>query len=380
MKITLWLMIFILLYRPLQAQDISVNCAEKAENYSIEVAKAMLDSDDETLAELLFAWQQECGFTEPVFRARVLQLIAAGRFPDMLEDVPMLEQAIAFEIRYRLIAEKSPAERADYFAFHQEYFGYVPINEDFDRQTMRQAARLMNRVSPGTIQYHILEMYAGEPENFFAALRDGEFEETQLAAEYRNRRDELLKLPEFNIGIRAGMWFPMDDLDILGSHPSLGVNVGLKKGSNYFDAVFDFRFGKSAYPVSVVLQDTLVKTSNFQGGFLGMEWSRVLVQGSDYNLEIFAGLGYDIIELVEDGQDPGRKTFGSLSFSFGPAYRHIFSNRTWLSVRPAFSFLDHNNPGGSSFGGNAWSFTIAFGYADNPRKSEGLKRLGYSRW
>ncbi len=380
MKSKLWLLVLILIYGPLHAQDLSENCAEKAESYSIEVAKAMLDGDEENLAQLLFEWEQECGFTEPVFRARVLQLIAADRFPGMLETISMLEQAIAFEIRYRLIAEKSPAERVDYFAFHKDYFGYVPINEEFDRQTMRQAARLINRVSPGTIEYSILEMYAGEPENFFTALRDGEFEETQLAAEYRNRRDELLKLPEFNIGIRAGMWFPMDDLDILGPHPSLGVNVGLKKGRNYFDAGFDFRFGKTAYPVSIVLQDTLVKTSNFQGGFLGMEWSRVLVQGSDYNLEIFAGLGYDLIDLVEDGQDPGRRSYGSVNFTIGPVYRHIFSNRTWLSIRPAFSFLNYDNPQGSSFNGNAWLFNIAFGYSDNPRKSEGLKRLGYLRW
>jgi hypothetical protein len=373
-------LVFLLICVPLFAQDLSENCAEKAENYSIQVARAMLDGDDEALGRLLFAWEQECGLTEPVFRARTLQLIAAGQFPGSLENTSILEQAIAFEIRYRLIAEKSPAERADYYAFHKGFFGYVPIHEDFDRQTMRQAARLINRVSAGTIEYLMLEMYAGEPENFFAALRDGEFQETNLAAEYRNRRDELLRLPEFNVGIRAGMWFPMGDLDILGTHPSLGVNVGLKKGRNYFDAVFDFRFGKSARPVSVVLQDTLVKVSNFQGGYLGLEWSRVLVKGPDYNLEFFAGLGYDLIELVEDGQDPGRRSYGSFNFTLGPAYRHIFSNRTWLSLRPAFSFLNHDNPQGSSFNGNAWLFTISFGYSDNPRKSQGLRRLGYSRW
>ena len=380
MKNTPGFLVFLLICGALHAQDHSESCAEKAEDYSIKVAKAMLDGDDETLAGMLFSWEQECGITEPVFRARALQLIASDQFPGVLEGVPMLEQAIAFEIRYRLIAEKSPAERADYFAFHKDYFGYVPINEDFDRQTMRQAARLMNRVSPGTIEYRILEMYAGEPKSFFAALRDGELEDISLAAEYRNRRDELLRLPEFNIGIRAGMWFPRGDLDILGVHPSLGVNVGVKKGRNYFDAIFDFRFGKTAYPVSVVLQDTLVKTSNFQGGFLGFEWSSVLLQGPDYNLEVFAGLGYDLIELVEDGQDPGRRSYGSVNFTVGPAYRHIFSNRTWLSVRPAFSFLNHDNPQGSSLKGNAWLFTIAFGYSDNPRKSEGLKRLGFSRW
>lgn len=380
MKSTLWVMIFFLFYWTLQAQDIAVNCAEKAENFSVEVARAMLDGDDEILAEILFAWEQECGLTEQVFRARALQLLSAGQFPGALENTSILEQAIAFEIRYRLIAEKSPAERVDYYAFHKDFFGYVPINEDFDRQTMRQAARLINGVAPASIEYRILELYAGEPENFFAALRDGEFQETALAAEYRNRRNELLRLPEINVGIRAGMWFPISDLDVLGTHPSLGVNVGLKKGRNYFDAVFDFRFGESARPVSVLLQDTLVKVSNFQGGYLGLEWSRVLVQGPDYNLELFAGLGYDLIELVEDGQDPGRRSYGSFNFTIGPAYRHIFSNLTWLSLKPAFSFLNHDNPQGSSFNGNAWLFTIAFGYSDNPRKSEGLKRLGYSRW
>lgn len=381
MKSTLWLMIFFLFCRPLQGQVILVNCAEKADNYSVEVVKAMMDGNDEALAELLFAWEQDCGLTEPVFRARALQLIAEGRFPGPLDESLLLEKAVAFEIRYRLNTEESPSVRNFFYEEYEEYFGHVPLNEEFDRQTLRIANRLKNQVDDNTLEYRLLELYSGNTVSFFLALKEGNFAETQLAGDYNNRVAELLNMPEINLGVRGGMWFPMGDLDILGVHPALGVNLGVKKNRNYLDAIFDIRFGKAANPVTLVVQDTLVITAtNFQGAYMGLEWSRVLVKGSDYEIELFAGAGYDVIDLIEDGQDPERQTFGSFAVYFGPSYRYIFANRTWLSIRPGFYLLNHNHEGGSSFKGNAWSFTVAFGFSDNARKTENLRRLGFERW
>lgn len=380
MKSTLWLMIFFLFCQPLQAQIILVSCAERAENYSVEVAKAMIDGDDEELAALLFAWEQDCGLTEPVFRARVLQLIADGRFPGPLDESLLLENAVAFEIRHRIITEESPLVRDFFYEEHEEYFGYVSLNDDFDRQTIRIANRLKNEVEKNTLEYRLLELYSGNTESFFLALKEGSFAETQLAGDYNNRVAELLNMPEINLGVRGGMWFPMGDLDILGTHPALGVKLGVKKNRNYLDAIFDIRFGKAANPVTLVVQDTLVTATNFQGAYMGLEWSRVLVKGSDYEIELFAGAGYDVIDLIEDGQDPERQTFGSFAAYFGPSYRYIFANRTWLSLRPGFYLLNHNHEVGSSFKGNAWSFTVAFGFSDNARKTENLRRLGFERW
>ncbi|MFN2396000.1 MAG: hypothetical protein ABR597_09970 [Bacteroidales bacterium] len=380
MKCTLWLMIFFMCCRPVLAQNISAKCAEGAENFSVEVTKAMLDGNDETLAELLFTWEQECGLTEPVFRARALQLIADGRFPGPLDESLLLEKAVAFEIRYRINTEESPSVRDFFYEEYEEYFGYVPLNEDFDRQTLRIANRLKNQVDKNTLEYRLLELYSGNTESFFLALKEGGFAETPLARDYNKRVAELLKLPEINLGVRAGTWFPMSDLDILGVHPALGVNLGIKKNRNYLDAIFDIRFGKAANPVTLVVQDTLVTTSNFQGAYMGLEWSRVLVKGTGYEIELFAGAGYDVIDLIEEGQDPERQTFGSVAAYFGPSYRYIFANRTWLSLRPGFYLLNHKHEGGSSFKGNAWSFSIVFGFSDNARKTENLRRLGFERW
>ena len=380
MKSTLWVMIFILFCRPLHAQVGLVTCIQKAENYSVNVAKAMHDENDEVVAELLFAWEQDCGLTEPVFRARALQLIADGRFPGPLDESLLLEKAVAFEIRYRIITEESPSVRDFFYLEYEEYFGYVPLNEEFDRQTLRIANRLKNDVEKNTLEYRLLELYSGDTESFFLALKGGDFAETPLARDYNNRVAELLNMPEINLGLRGGMWFPMGDLDILGAHPALGVNLGVKKNRNYLEAIFDIRFGKAANPVTLVVQDTLVTATNFQGAYMGLEWSRVLVKGRDYEIELFAGAGYDVIDLIEDGQDPERQTFGSFALSFGPSYRYLFANRTWLSIRPGFYLLNHNHEGGSSFKGNAWSFTVAFGFSDNARKTENLRRLGFERW
>ena len=352
-------------------------CEHKAAGFASQFAQLIREQKYDAMPALLFQWEQECGNSEPVFRARGLQLIAGGMFPGMLPEDQFLDQAIAFEIRGQLISQQL---QDDYFLHHQEYFGYVPLNTEFDRQTRRWAGTLLqsgNFYGPALL---FLQLWSGDHQAFFLALKQGDYDNTPLGEQYKERVTYFLRKPEINLGIQTGIWMPFESLAALGNHPLLGLNLGMKKGRNYLDLGFYFRFGKTPSPVSLIVKDTLAFTRNHQGAWLGLEYSRVLLSFSTAQLEWHGGVGYDLVELVEQGQDPERFSYGSVSLNTGFTYRYIFPNRTWLSLKPSFVLLNHKGNAALSLQGHAILFSVAYGFTENPRKSQNLRRLGHHKW
>jgi hypothetical protein len=374
--ILVWAMLAI----PLHGIEKSEKCPELSDDYAHRYAELIQQGLYEEMTTLLATWEHECGLTEPVFRAKALQLIQSRTFPGILNEENILEQAIAFEIREKLVSEGNYVKIREYYELYPEFFGYVSPGHPFDIQTRQWARRLKSEVASGSFSYIFLQLYEGQTEEFFATLRDGFFQDTRLAAQYKNKLETIIKLPELNLGVNAGLWVPSGNLDVLGLHPSIGIVLGAKTKNTYFDAVFEFRFGKAAEDVMITVRDTLVATRNYQGGYAGIEVSQILIRTNNSSWELFAGGGYDIIDIVEDAIDPERQSFGSPAIHLGVGYKFYFKNRTWLSVKPGVYILNHKHATGSSLDGNAISFRLTYGFSENARKSENLKRLGIYQW
>ncbi len=228
-----------------------------------------------------------------------------------------------------------------------------------------------------SLAYLFLELYSGQTSDFFMTLKAGGFPQSLLSREYHQRVVYFEQMPELSLGVGAGLWMPFSGLGSIGIKPSLGVQIGARTQRTWYDAVFEFRFGKTREEVNIPIQDTLSPTRNFQGGYLGLEVTRVLAAFQHSQIEIFAGAGYDVIDLVEDAREPTRQVFATPALHVGPAYRYIFPNRFWISIKPGYYFLSHKNKGGSSLDGNAINLRVVVGFSDNARKHQNLKRLGY---
>jgi hypothetical protein len=353
-------------------------CPGSSAGFATRFSELIRTENFEEMPALLHEWESLCGDVEPVFRAKVLLKIYQRTFPGELSDQNLLDQAIAFEIRENLPVGSE--RRQEYFELYPEFFGFVPPGHVFDIQTKQWARRLQPTTASGSFSYIFLQLFEGQTENFFSALKDGYFPDSKLSLDYNKKVAENLKLPEFNLAVNAGIWLPQGDIEILGPHPSIGVVLGAKTRNSYLDAVFEFRIGKTGNDVMITVRDTLVTTRNYQGGYAGIEYTRILARLQNGTLEAFAGAGYDIIDIVEDKRDPERITFGSPAIHMGMGYRFHFQNRTWLSIKPGFYFLSHKHSTGSSLAGNAVNLRFTFGFSENARKSENLKRLGIQQW
>ncbi len=360
------------------SNPVQEDCSEQASVYADSVALIIEQGRWNRLPELLFQWEQSCETTEPLFRIRMLQLISEGQFPGQWEGSQMLEFAIAFDIRDEISHLESPATRQEYFELYEEYFGYVSVNSNFDRQTQRWARQMRARFTAGQPEWAWLTLYSGETGRFFSLLRDDKYQGSQLTEVYKERVAYFQKRPELNMGVGSGVWIPTADLEVIGFKPTLDIFAGVKYRNTYFDLAFSMRFGQTQKPFKLSVRDSIVETRNYQGGFLGIETTHIFFRPENYAMGMFISGGADLIDVVEDRQDPIRRTFVAAAVQMGPVASYHFPNRSRVSAKLGYyMFLNHSNTVGSSLQGNAWSLRILFGFSDNARKTENLRRLGY---
>ncbi len=358
------------------------DCLENAASFANQVAEYLENDDEEALTGILFLWEQQCGLTEPIYRVRTLQQIRKGSW-NLDNGQELLEQSLNFKIRNDLIQKEDMQNLSDYFDFYPEVFGFVPLTSELDTQTSRLARHLLNQNRHDSIVNLVLNLYAGNTDHFFEKLKNGFASRSSLGRAYQERVDDLLKKPEWVVGIHAGTWIPFGELASVGAHPTLGFQLGGKKGKIALQSSFEFRFGKTPREVFIVVKDTLTATRNYQGGSLGLDLSYDFFKKHNHHMTFFAGVGLDVLDLVENSlQEPERITFLSPELRMGLQYNISFANRSYLSLSAGVSWLNHQAQLAEStqLTGNAANLKLIFGFRNNPSKTENLYRMGIRNW
>ncbi len=379
-RITLWVTGLILLYLTSFANRVFADqdqCENLSVGYAMQVSQEIAQANFDNLPPVLMVWQQSCGAIEPLFRARTLLMIHDGVLTRENEPENLLEMAINFEIRNGLMDDEDVEKRDDYFETYRDYFGYVPVNSPFDRETRKLANTMLAEGQYDDLAKALLTLYSGRTHDFFQILKKGELEGTVLQESYRKRVKELRGKPEFNLGISSGIWMPTSDLQALGNKPFAGVLVGVKRGRWAVNASFEMRFGTAGDEVFIHSRDTITRAKHYQGGFLGLEATGLVLETGRFRSGLFLTTGFDITDLVEEGQDPRGKTLYSPAIATGFFLGYAFPNRTQLAIKPGIQFLNYKNDGGTPLSGNAITLRLVFSYSDNASRTQGLKRLGY---
>jgi hypothetical protein len=373
------LIVVVVFQRMGHAQILEPGCESRSPMYANAFAMHLQNRNLFSMEEVLEQWVQDCGYKEPVFRAAVLVQIMKGEFPVMAGEPDFLNQAIAYEIRYKLIENEDQKTRDEYFAVYREYFGYVQINSNFDRSTIQISRELLASFrDKNDLTYAFLTLFAGNTKEFFQLLKNDQYPETTVSDDFHKRVASLKRKPEFNFGIHTGIWFPSGDLQVIGNKPIVGVFTGISRLHSTINVLFEMRFGNTASPFLINVKDTLVETRIHHGSYLGLEGNHIVIKHKKVRLGFFVSAGYNVIDIIEEALlVPERQTFGSWSVQAGPFADIVFGNRTRMGIKPAYIFLDHHHNEGSSLEGNAFVLKLVFGYSENARKYVNLRRMGY---
>ena len=169
--------------------------------------------------------------------------------------------------------------------------------------------------------------------------------------------------------VMVGWWFPTDRLrQVLGSHPSVGLQLGLRTPRNEFDVTWNFRFlYPTPRPYTFVRQDSVYTSSYYDGGYIGFEYSRYFVHRKHIDFGYTAGVAYDYFSVGDGWSDQHRSTnmvplnVGSFDLNYGLRFKYFLHCGTFLGLTAKYHLIHYNNDGGTDLSGNAFTVDLLFG-------------------
>jgi len=330
----------------------------------------------DSIAFLLNEWAQECGSdNELIFRLQVLLKLKEGVDPEFYSHPEVLSFIRIYRYRESLIGDRKADE---VFEKYEQSMGHVFPGSAYDMFTRELANDILRTYQKSdSINRDVLLFYAGESHHLINKLKENSYYPTYLQDDYNQAVKRLKSLSELQLSVFTGGWVPMGNASVLGFHPLLGAELGLRKNKFQAGIVGEFRFGNAPNPINIYQSDTILATDRFSGHCLGLEGSRLFFENDKGYYLLSIGAGVDGFDAVKKTQGFESKTINSLNINLGAGYAIKISKKLSTSLQARYHFINYNNKGGTAVDGHALSIRLVMGFKENARKNEGLKQLGY---
>ncbi len=330
------------------------------------------------IPQLLEYWQEKCGVTEPVQRAKTLYAIDQNSYRDFVIGYGIMDLVLNYQNRVINEGNENEVER---YENNKQYFSYVPIGGEFDNFTKSLAARNKAKYQQNSIEYAWCEFYSTAPDMLFTYVQKNRYSDSKLTYQYREKVREVKKMINWNWAISAGGWIPAGEMSALGVHPEVGILFGGKGGriSLDFDASIRFLNSQSKY---LVTQGTnTYETNRFFGAYIGLDFGWDFYAKKENSFAVLAGLGWDGFEAKAEDMRRSQDAIlaSSYNFNFGVGYRRNISNSLYLSLHLKCNIVDYTMENVVDYRGVPITLKLIFGYQNNPMKQSILKRLKYDR-
>jgi hypothetical protein len=356
-----------------------VTCEDIAYNSTYLIMKYYYNQDYDSALLVLNDWQSECGASEPIYRIRILLAINDHAFDETIYDSSMVDYVLNYLKR---IEAKDPEEL---YKNYQYYFGYVPIRGDYDYFTQNLADTLLKREFDTPLELFFCQLYANiVSEPLKEIQKDTIYQNTNFRSYYLNEVHKYLSKPDFHLGFFSGIWIPTGNASVLGVHPQIGFQAGIKIQKMTYNLTLSFKFINTPEDYLILREGDIDTTRYFFGGYIGADIERELLKGKKHELSLLAGAGYDgfdaINKNVED-DDPNNDvghSINSFNANFGLGYRYFYKTKKYIGVQAKYNFVNYNNQGGTNLLGDCYTFSITLGGLSNPDKYYNLDELRYS--
>jgi len=327
-------------------------------------------------------WTKRCGYNSLVFRAKLLNEIATGRFNEDLYDKSVIDDMIYYE---RYVVNKKQTTNSigkiQRYYTDDEYDSLGRRYNDFIKQQARDA---LQKTNSGQLENLLASHYAGDTDSTFIKLQSPEFQDTKLKKYYDESVTETFNTTEGYYGGYAGWWMPTSsDNKILGSHPQIGILFGLS-GSNWdYNLYLDFRFGKTNPPYSFTYNGTTQHSTDYLNGELGFDAGYKVLYRPRQEIILIAGVnigGYTPTKADGSEYDKG---VNAMNFAIGIGYGfkldNLLQHQIQIQVRHDFYLVNLSDSYYDAPQGNALSVRLIYHYIPAFFRANRLKDLSYPK-
>ena len=295
--------------------------------------------------------EKSCGKTTETFDLKVLLAIQLGKF--RVEDF------------YDIAAINNLDLRASNYHVYISNPNYIAkVQADYYRFTARWAEELIFERNLDNNELLICKVLAGKEKAPGFAIRKNKttypyfFDILQAAKTYERK-----KALGF-VSVAGGYWIPTKSMALLGSHPSFGIQIGQHHNLNEIDITVQFRFVRSTNKYTVVRNGSAYDLTHFFGGYIGLDYTRYLLQNNDVELGLLAGAGYDGFDISSSDEDDYLKphSIGSSNVNTGLRFNYFYTSQSFIGLQARYNMVNYRNKGGSSLKGDSFSVDFILGF------------------
>jgi hypothetical protein len=334
--------------------------------------------DYDSIEIVLNNWQSICGISEPIVRTRILFAILENTFSETLYDSTIVDDV------FNYMRRMDTTTTVDLYNNYRNYFGFVPIRQDYDYFTQCIADTLLQRIFYNPMELLFSEFYANVlPDPVKEIQIDTIYTNTEFRSYYFQRVDKWNQMTDMNLNFFTGIWIPFGSAELLGVHPILGCQVGAHTRKMTYNLTVALRLFKSKNEYTILRDGNIETTHKFLGGYIGLDMEREMLKFGKNEFDLLAGVGYDgfssILVNTEDDKtdnDVGH-SIGSINSNFGLGYRHFSAKNTYVGLQCKYNFVNFKNKGGTDLSGDSITISLIFGGFSNSKKDYELNELRY---
>jgi hypothetical protein len=347
-----------------------------AYNLTNLIMKYYMIQDFDSALLVLNDWQTACGASEPITRTRILLAISDHAFDETIYDSTIVDDVLNYVYR---MESKTPG---DLYSGYKSFFGYVPIRGEYDYFTQSLADTLLSREFDTPLELLFCQFYANIVTNPLKTIQTEDlYNNTDIKSYYLHRAEKCLSYPGFTYNIFSGIWIPTGNGSLLGNHPLIGLQGGVKFKKMTYNLTLAFKFVNSANDY-VILKDGYYDTTNyFFGGYFGLDVEREIFKGKKNEIDLLAGIGYDGFQSIKTDNNSDANaghSINSLNTNFGLGYRYYYKKNKYIGLQAKYNIVNYNNKGGTNLMGDCYTITISIGGFDLSQKENCLYELRYS--
>jgi hypothetical protein len=183
-----------------------------------------------------------------------------------------------------------------------------------------------------------------------------------------------------HVGVVGGMWIPTGKNKVLGQHPTIGFQFGIKNHRGYgLNLSMVLRLRNASNTIILNFQDTLRETRKMLGGEYGISLGKDIYRDVKNEINVFAGLSVDGLTstVTADGVIYDEH-LSHVGFSLGASYRRILKQTGFIEFQPRYNFVSYDTNGGTDLSGHTISIRLLFGFLSGGYiRSAKLKSLEY---
>lgn len=334
--------------------------------------------DYDSLEIVLNDWESACGISEPIVRTKILFSIFKNAFSETIYDSTIVD----YTLNYLLRMDTTSTD--DFYHNNQAYFGYVPLRGAYDFFTQTLADSLLNREFYHPMELYFSEMYANVFNDPLVEFQhDTIYNNTAFWAYYYKQVDKYRYKPDVNVNIFSGIWIPNGNASLLGNHPYIGFQGGVRFHKMTYNISLAIKFLKSKNEYEILRNGNIETSRHFFGGYFGADLEREIFKIRKNEFDLLGGIGFDGFDAInvntedDDPDNDKSHSINSVNINFGLGYRHYFANKTYFSLQGKYNLIDYNNYGGTNLSGNCLTISLMVGGFPDQAKDYFLKELRY---